>query len=354
MSKILKKRSRKSGLAPGSLVHLGKSSNEKIVISLFDYSATHATEKTNLSIQECLPFLNSSSTTWIDIQGIHDIHTIEKIGHYFGLHPLLLEDIVNSGQRSKLDNYKDNVFIVMRLLKYNSIKNEVEDEQVSLILGKSYVLSFMEGHQTIFKLVAERLRNKNSLITQRGADYLCYALIDCLVDHYFVILEKVDDKLEELEEELISYPSAKSLHKIQHTKREITLLRKSIWPLREVINHFRRLELPFIHESTKLYMQDVYDHTIQAIDTIESFRDISSGLLDIYLSNISLKMNEIMKVLTVVSTIFVPLTFIASLYGMNFYEVPELKWQYGYHFIVGLMGVTLIFMLYYFRRKDWI
>ncbi len=353
MSKILKKRSKKAGLPPGTLIHIGNFSEQQISISILDYDANHVTEKAEATLEDCLIYLDTPSTTWINIRGINDIAMIEAIGRHFGLHPLLLEDIVNSGQRSKLDNYKDTIYIVARLLKYDKLKEEVEDEQVSLVLGKNYVISFVESRSEIFKAVADRIKKRNNKITTRGSDYLCYALIDCIVDNYFYILEQVDDKLEILEDALIHKSEPIILKNIQKTKREIALLRKSVWPMREVINQFKRLDTPLIKEPTKLYMQDVYDHTIQAIDTIESFRDISSGLLDIYLSNINLRMNEIMKVLTVVATIFVPLTFITSFYGMNF-NMPEYNWWLGYPLAIGLMIIALLGMLYFFRLKKWV
>ena len=354
MTRILKKRSRKFGLPPGSMIHIGNHTSEKVKISIIDYDAEHVEEKNEATLKECLIFLETPSVTWINVSGIYDVKMIETIGRHFGLHPLLLEDIVNSGQRSKLDDYKDNLYIVMRLLNYNTERGELEDQQVSIILGKNYLISFTEEANNIFEPVRERLMNKNSRITRQGADYLCYALIDSIVDNYFVNLEQFDEKLDLLEKSLIKKPDPMLLQQIQHTKREIAVMRKSVWPVREVVNRFRRMETPLIQDSTKLYMQDVYDHTIQAIDTIESFRDISSGLLDIYLSNISFRLNEIMKVLTIVATIFAPATFLASLYGMNFKHMPELDTQWGYPILLGVMASISIGMLYYFYRKKWL
>lgn len=354
MSKVLKKRIKKIGLPPGTLVHTGDKGIGTLKISLIDYDANQIVEKKNATLKECLVYLDSPSVTWINICGIDDSVAIETIGRHFGLHPLLLEDIMSSGQQSKLDNYRDTLYIVVRQLTYNEKKQEAEDEQVSLILGKNYIISFLESHNNIFAPIRERLRNPKGRLRQRGPDYLCYTLIDCLVDNYFLILEKIDNKLEVLEEELFNRPTPQTLQKMHHSKREIVLLRKAVWPMREVISSFRRMESPLIQDATKLYIQDVYDHTIQAIDTIESFRDITSGMLDIYLSNLSQRMNEIMKVLTIVATIFVPLTFIASLYGMNFKHIPELEWVWGYYFTLVMMLVIFFSMLFYFRRKKWI
>ena len=353
-SKLIKSRVKKVGLAPGELIPTNEKKPSKIALTLFDYDANKLVELQQASIQECLAYMATPGVTWINICGIDDTQTIEMVGRYFGLHPLLLEDITSRGQRSKLDDYKDTIYIVVKMLTYNNEKQETEDEQVSLVLGKNFVISFLESQNNIFAPVYERLRPSNSRIRQRDADFLCYTLIDCLVDNYFLTLEKVDQKLENLEEEVVKSPSPKTLQKIQHTRRELTLLRKSVWPMREVISNFRRIETPLIQESTKLYIHDVYDHTIQAIDTIESFRDIASGMLDIYQSNMTQRMNEIMKVLTVVSTLFVPLTFIASIYGMNFDHMPELHWEYGYYEVLGLMAALTVFMLYFFKRKGWL
>ncbi len=326
----------------------------QVQITVVDYNDTTIKEKVGATVQECQSYLKSPLNTWIHICGIHDKETIELIGNQFGLHPLLLEDIMTAGQRSKLDDYKDTLFFVTQTLTYNEENQHAEDEQVSIVLGKNFLISFVESNRDFFNPVRERLRNPQSRVRQRGTDYLCYALIDCIVDSYFLILEKVDAKIENLESELIKTPEPKTLQKIQHSKREITLLRKSVWPMREVISNFRRIESPLITDGTKLYLHDVYDHTIQAIDTIESFRDLTSGMLDIYLSNISQRMNEIMKVLTIVATIFVPLTFIASLYGMNFENIPEIHTHWGYYVVLGVMATIALCMLMFFRRKKWI
>lgn len=357
MSKLLKSRAKKVGLPPGSLVPMEDQQSEKLAITLFDYDANSFVEKNNASIQECLTCLKTPGITWINICGVNDIQTLELIGRHFGLHPLLLEDIMSTGQRSKLDDYKDTIYLVIKQLVYNNEKQMAEDEQVSFVLGDRYLITFLESENSknnVFAPIYDRLRSEKSRLRQRGADYLCYALIDCLVDNYFLILEKVDGKLESLEEELVKSPTPLTLQQIQHSKREITLLRKSVWPMRDVISNFRRIESPLVQDATKFYLHDIYDHTIQAIDTIESFRDITSGMLDIYLSNISQRMNEIMKVLTVVATIFVPLTFIASLYGMNFDNIPELHMTYGYYYVLAVMGIISLMMLGYFRRKGWI
>jgi magnesium transporter len=328
--------------------------NSKTRIEIMDYDAEHLIVNQNASLEECIALKELPSLTWIHVHGVHNSNTIQLLGSHFGLHPLIVEDVMSVGQRPKLDDYKDNIYLIVRTLKYDKDGGEIEDEQVSVILGENYVISFVETDVDIFEPVRNRLRNKKSRIRSQGVDYLAYALIDLIVDHYFEILEQVDQDLEDLEEQLIHKPRADILVKIQNTKRKITYLRKSVWPMREVISHFRRIETPLIQDSTKLYIQDVYDHTIQTIDTIESFRDIVSGMFDIYLSNINLRMNEIMKVLTIVSTIFVPLTFVASLYGMNFDYIPGLHSRWGYFTLLGFMILVAIGMLLFFRKKKWI
>lgn len=354
MSDILKKQSKKAGMPPGSLVHISQIVQDKIKISVMDFNAEHLIERNELTIEEALKFVNNPSTiTWLNIRGINDVHVLESLGKHFQFHSLILEDVMNASQRSKLDDYKSYIFIVVRMLHYSD-KKGVQDEQVSIVLGKNYVISFLEDSVDVFGPVRSRIRNDNKRIRSLGADYLCYALIDTIVDQYFVILEAVDKEMEVLEESLIQKPESHTMRKIQHLKREIILLRKSVWPMREVINHFRRIDSPLVSENTQVYMNDVYDHTIQAIDTIESFRDVASGMLEVYLSGISQHMNEIMKVLTIVATIFVPLTFIASIYGMNFDYMPELHWKWGYPVTLFTMLCVAGLMLYNFYRRKWI
>lgn len=354
MSKMLKNRAKKFGMPPGSLVHAGETRVENVNLSVYDFQCDQLVEKENATVEECLTYIDGPSVTWINIQGIRDPKMMEALGKHFGLHPLVQEDILHVGQRSKLDDYKNTLFLVMRIFFYNAAEHTVEDEQVSLILGSNYVLSFVEGRRDIFDVIRDRARSPHSRMRSSGADYLFYALIDCIVDHHYVVLEKIENLVDTIDDEVFNHPNPKTMHKIQKLKRQITTLRKGVWPLREVISQLRRTDSDLIAESTKVFLHDVYDHTIQAIETIENFRDIVSGMLEVYLSNISNRMNEIMKVLTVVSTTFVPLTFIASIYGMNFEFMPELHAPYGYFYVLGLMLVVFSFMLHYFRRKKWI
>jgi len=354
MSRFIKKRSKKVGLPPGTLVHIGEKKTDKVRITIIDYDEANFEEKEIKTVEECFPFKNKPTVTWINIDGIHDIKIIEKIGKHFDLHPLILEDIVNTGQRPKIEDFGDYIFVVLKMLYYNEKEDEIQAEQVSLILGSNFVISFQEREGDVFNPIRERIRSGKGRIRKMGADYLAYALIDTIVDSYFIILEKLGEKIESIEEELVTNPTPETLQAIHHLKREMIFLRKSVWPLREVVNRLERGESTLIHESTGIYLRDVYDHTIQVIDAIETSRDMLSGMLDIYLSSVSNRMNQIMKVLTIIATIFMPLTFIAGIYGMNFEFMPELAWPWGYPLVLLVMVVIGISMLIYFRRKKWL
>jgi len=348
------KRSRKAGLPPGTLVHIGEKKVEKAKISLIDYDETQFQERQVKTIEECFPFKDTSTVTWINIDGIHEVDIIAKLGTHFGLHPLLLEDILNTEQRPKMEDYGDYIFVVLKMLYRGEGRNEIEAEQFSLILGSNFVISFQESEGDIFDPVRDRIRKNKGRIRKAGADYLTYALLDAIVDNYFIILENIGENIEDTEQRLAANPTPETLQLIHALKKEMIFLRKSIWPLREVVSGLERCESSLIDESTGAYLRDVYDHTIQVIDTVESFRDMVSGMLDIYLSSISNKMNEVMKVLTIFASIFIPLTFIAGVYGMNFAFMPELTWRWGYPAILVVMTLAGISMLVYFRRKRWL
>ncbi len=335
-------------------MHIGDQKVEAVRITVIDYNEGHFEEKQVDSIQACLSFKTTPTVTWINIDGIHDIKTIEQIGEAFELHPLILEDILSTGQRPKSEDYEKNVFIVLRMLNYNAENSAIETEQVSLVLGPNFVLSFQERIGDVFDSVRDRIRNNKGRIRKTGPDYLTYALMDAMVDSYFMVLEKLGDDIEALEDELVGEPSQKTMQKIHFLKREMISLRRSIWPVRELISGLQRNDSDLITESTSLFIRDVYDHTIQIMDTIESFRDMVSGMLDIYLSSLSNRMNAVMKVLTIIATLFIPLTFVAGIYGMNFEHMPELKWRYGYAAVWSVMIVVALVMLVYFRKKKWL
>jgi magnesium transporter len=354
MAKLSKKRSEKTGLPPGTLVHIGEKKAEKVNISLIDYDETQFQQKESVTVEEAIPFKEKPTVTWLNVTGLHEVKIVEEIGKAFNIHPLLLEDIVHTGQRPKLEDLEDYLFFVLKMLTYDEEKNTLVAEQVSLILGPHFVISFQETDSDVFKPVKERIKNAKGRIRKLGSDYLAYALIDAIVDNYFVILEHFGEKIEVLQEEVLSQPGPDTLQIIQATKRDMIFLRKSVWPLREAISVLYRGESPLITGSVLPYLRDVYDHTIQVIDNIETFRDMISGTLDVYLSSVSNKMNEVMKVLTIIATIFIPITFIAGVFGMNFKYMPELEWRWAYP-IVWLVMLTIgVAMLIGFRRRKWL
>jgi len=354
LKKLVWKREKKIGLPPGTPVFIGEKKAEEVKITILDYDETQFQEKEVKDIQECFPFKETSTVTWINIDGIHDVEIIEKIGKNFDLHPLILEDIVNTHQRPKLEEYGNYSYIVLKMLSYNGETNETQAEQVSMILGENYVISFQEREGDIFESIRERIRNGKGRIRKMGPDYLAYSLLDTVIDHYFIILEKDGEKIEVLEDKVVTDPRPETLQEIHKLKRDMIFLRRSVWPLRELINGMERGESPLIHKSTRIYLRDVYDHTIQVIDTVETYRDMLSGMHDTYLSSISNRMNEVMKVLTIIATIFIPLTFIAGIYGMNFEFMPELKWHWAYFTVWGVILIIVVFMVIFFRRKKWL
>ncbi|MCL4477343.1 MAG: magnesium/cobalt transporter CorA [Nitrospirae bacterium] len=354
MTKLMKKRSRKSGLPPGTLVHIGEKKTEEIKITVMDYDETSCREEQFTSIEACFVFKDKPSVTWINVEGLHNIENIQKLGDCYGFHPLVLEDILNTDQRPKIEDFDAYLYIVLKML-HNGKSPQTVTEQISLILGPNYVISFQEGIEgDVFNSIRERIRTGKGRIRTQGADYLAYSLIDAIVDNYFVVIEKMGERIEDLEDELIKSPVAETLQEIHDLKREMIFLRKAVWPLREVISSLGRGESPLIKDPTRIYLRDVYDHTIQVIDAIETSRDMLSGMLDIYLSSMSHKMNEVVKFLTIIGTIFIPLTFLAGVYGMNFEHMPELKWRWGYFVLWAVMSGMAVFMLLYFKKKKWL
>jgi magnesium transporter len=354
--KLLKKRPKKKiGVAPGALVHIGEPSQEQITINLIDYDGEqlHEEQLAMDDVQTCCQVKASPTVSWINVNGVHEIGHIDTLGRCFGLHPLVLEDILNTDHRPKFEDYEDCLFLVLKMLRYDR-EGGIQTEQVSLVLGPNYVLSFQEKVGDVFDGVRDRLRTGKGRIRKQGPDYLAYALMDAIVDGYFTILESIGDEIEEIEQELIIDPSPQTLNRIHHFRREMILLRKSVWPLREVISGLQRDESELIGETTAVFLRDVYDHTIQVVDTVETFRDIIAGMLDLYLSSISNRMNEVMKLLTIIATIFIPLTFIAGVYGMNFEYMPELRWRWSYFVLWGLMLGLAGGMFFFFRRKKWL
>ncbi len=354
LTRFTRHTSRKTGLAPGTATYIGEEKHAPVEISIMDYDDASLKEKVVTSAEECFAFKDDPRVTWINVDGVHQVDLIESLGAHFDLHPLVVEDIVHTDQRPKLEDYEGTLFILLRMLRYDEARREIDEEQISLLVGPSWVISFQERKGDVFDPLRERIRSNKGRIRKLGADYLAYALIDAIVDHYFVVLEKLGDRVDALGEVLVTHPDSRSLGEIHHLKRELLFLRRSTWPLREVISALQRGESSLFQERTLIYLRDVYDHTIQVIDTMETLRDMTSGMLDLYLSSVSNRMNEVMKVLTIIATIFIPLTFIAGVYGMNFQHMPELHWRWGYFGALGVMGAVALGMLVYFRRKRWL
>jgi magnesium transporter len=353
MRKSHHKRSKKAGLRPGSLVHIGETYTDKSKISLINYDESTFSEKEINSSSDLRTEKDKQGIIWINIDGLQDTKLVEDIGSIFGLHPLVMEDILNTDQRPKMEDYCDYIYIVLRNFT-DQTNDNLQSEQISIILGKNFVLSFREKPGNLFEPIRLRLSNNKGRIRKSGADYLVHAIIDNIVDNYFLVLEKLEEKIEFLEDDLVTQTTPLTLRTIHDLKRELIYLRKSLWPLREAINSLERADSTLISGSTNIYFKDIYDHVIAIIDSVETFRDMLSGMLDIYLSSVSYRLNEVMKVLTIIATIFMPLTFLAGVYGMNFKYMPELEWRWSYFFCLGVMLLVTLFMVFYFKKKKWI
>ncbi len=354
MAPFIKKYKDKVGLPPGTLIHVGRESSEQSKITIFNYDEKQFEEQTVNTVEDCLPYIDKPGKTWINIAGVHQTEIIESVGNHFSIHPLVLADIVNTRQRPKIEDFENYLFVVLKMIYSGENGHNIKSEQVSLIIGSNYVISFQEQEGDVFNPIRNRVRGGGVRWRKMGTDYLAYALIDAIVDNYFVVIESIGEKVEEIEEKLLSNPNEETMQAIHSLKRNLILLRKSVWPLREVTSVLERAESKLIHKSTRIYLRDVYDHIIQVIDSIETSRDILSGMLDVYLSSVSNRMNIVMKVLTIIATIFIPLTFIAGIYGMNFENMPELGWRFGYPAVLLLMTVIAAVMLLFFRRKRWL
>lgn len=354
MPRLTKDYQRKVGKPPGTLVHLGGKTSETIAIDLMDYTLDDFEERTIERIEEAFPYRDKDSITWINIDGVHDTELIKKVGNEFNIHPLTLEDIVSTKQRPKMEDHGHYIYTVVKMIYLDEDQDHIKIEQISLIMGDNYLISFQEEKGDVFDPIRKRIKAGKNLLRRSKSDFLAYSLIDIIVDNYFVILERLGERIDEIEAEVIEEPEEETLEDIQDLKRNLIFMRKSVWFLRETISRYERSESELLDASLNIYFRDVYDHTVQVVESVETFRDMLSGVLDIYLSSVSNKMNEVMKVLTIIATIFIPLTFVAGIYGMNFKNMPELTWQYGYLGVWILMVVLTIFMIRYFRKKDWL
>lgn len=339
--------------APGTVTYVGRKEEVETTLEVIDYNAQHFERYTSKTPEDAFKFEAEDRTTWINIDGLSNTSEIEKVGKYYELHPLIIEDIVNTNQRPKIDEYGDYFFIVAKMLHYRE-DGRLENEHISIVLGKNYVLTFQEADGDVFDGVRERLASAKGRIRSRGADYLVFALLDAIVDNYFVVVEEMSDRIEAMEERLFNTrPNDDITLEIQELKRTMLRIRRAVNPLREVVSRLEKVDHDLVQEQTINYIRDLYDHMIQVSENIEIYREMTWGLMDMYMTTISNKMNEVMKVLTIMASIFIPLTFLAGIYGMNFEYMPELHFKYSYPILLALMLLLLLGMLYYFKRKRW-
>lgn len=345
----------KTGLAPGTLIHIGERKVDQARIALIDYTPDSLKASSLGTASEAAAFRDSPSVTWINITGLHDTALLEEIRRGFEIHPLMMEDIANTDQRPKLDLAEHQLFIVAKLLRVKkSPELDMEIEQISFVVGPHYLLTFQENETDPFEPVRERIRQNKGRLRKSGPDYLAYALLDVIVDNYFVVLESLADEIDALEEQVLDRADANITQRIHRLKRTLLLMRKATWPLREMITSLLREESSLVKPETEVFLRDLYDHTIHILDAIEAHRDMLSGLLEVHFSNINNRMSEVMKVLTIIATIFIPLTFVAGIYGMNFEHMPELAWRWSYPVVLLMMAGVGAGMLVYFRVKKWL
>lgn len=339
--------------SPGTVKYVGKIREAPVKIQVMEYHDNHFEEKEIKTIADILPLKSSPMVTWVNVTGVHDISVIESIGEAFGIHSLVMEDIANTTQRPKLEEYDGYLFAVIKMTYLDHKTSEIVIEQISLIIGHNYILSFQEKEEDVLNGLRQRIRVGKGRIRKMGSDYLLYAILDSIVDFYFTVLEQLGDRIEGLEETLLKNADQSLLNDIYRLKQDLIFLRKSIWPMREVISAMQHAEHKLITKQVGIFLRDAYDHTIQVIETVETFRDMASGMQDLYLSTISNKMNEVMKVLTIFAAIFIPLTFLAGVYGMNFQYMPELGWKWAYPVWWGVVVVLGVGLAIYFKRKKW-
>ncbi len=360
MKKGHRRLSRKLGLKPGSVVYVGAERTEPVHIDVIDYSESEYTQKSYLTVDEAAKYMDSPSISWINVNGIHNAELVESLGNKFRIHSLALEDAVNTGQRPKIEDSEEYIFIVLKMLSGFTESGDIKSEQVSVIFGKQWVITFQETGEDVFEPIRKRIYRTEPRVRFMSSDYLAYALVDAVVDHYFVLLEHMGEKIDSLDDNVSDNPKPGDLESIRKLKRQLIFMRKAVWPLREVIGGLERNESALVKDSTAPYIRDLYEHVIQVIDTVETFRDMVSGLLDLYHTGISNRMNEIMKVLTIFASVFIPLGFLAGVYGMNFdtsvspFNLPELGYRYGY--IMFWCAVVLIGggLFWFFRSRKWL
>jgi magnesium transporter len=351
---VTKEKTKKAGWPPATVVFSGAQKDRTVHLSVLEYDANTFHERTLGTVEEAVAYRDTPSISWINVDGIHDPALIEQLGQHFGIHPLVLEDIVTRGQRAKLEDYDDYLYIVLKMLYFDQGTLNLRGEQVSLVVGKNFVISFLEDPGDLFDLVRDRIRTRKGRLCRMQADFLAYTLLDVVIDHYFIVLDTFGELTEALEEEIIKGPTNQTATRLNMLRRELVFARKAMWPVREVMSGFSRVESGLIDPETRPFLRDAYDHAVQVIDVLESLHDVLGGTMDLLLSFQSNRMNEVMKFLTIIGTIFIPLTFIVGIYGMNFDVMPELRWPYGYPLILLVMAAIGLGMVAYFRHKQWI
>ena len=349
----LNRKLQSSGLPPGTPVFLGKKRDAQVEITVINYDASTLEEKHIADPDELLSYKKQSTVTWINISGVHDVKLVEKVCNLFAIHPLVQEDVTNTMRRPKAEEYDGYLFFLLRMIQYDDGQG-VQGEQVSLIMGQDWVLSFQERPGDVFEPIRERIRTSSGRIRKLGADYLFFALLDAVVDHCFMVVETMGDHVESIEDAVLEHATPEILQSLHQHKRDVIFLRKAVWPMREALSNLEKVESSLISKNTRVFLRNLYDHAIQLIDTIETLRDVLTGLFDIYLSTVSNRMNEVMKVLTIIATIFIPITFVAGVYGMNFEAMPELKWKFAYPATLALMATMTLGMIGYFKKKGWL
>jgi magnesium transporter len=352
MVRLFKKSGVKPGRAPGTLIHIGEKKTDVSKIQIVDFDKEQLSEKEIKNVEECFPFFEKSTITWVNIIGLHDVKIIEKIGMHLGIHPLVLEDIVNTYQHPKVEDYDEFIFLALKTFEFDDSKNEVKMEHLSIVCRSNLVLSFMEVDSVVFEPVLVRIREGRKTLRQSKSDYLMYALLDAIVDNYFLVLEKIGEKIEELEKNLIQAPRSRNLRTLHKLQDDMLVIQKSVFPLRRFIPTLEHLKSPLISTSSAIFFRDVSDHLIQIADTIEATNNKLSALNSLHLSVVSQKTNEVMKLLALIATIFIPVTFLAGVYGMNFQFMPELASPIAYPIVLSVMVGIGIFMIAYFKKRN--
>jgi magnesium transporter len=355
MSAQTKKRSKKTGLAPGTLMHIGRLKPGSTKIDLVEYNADLLEKRQLETLAECMVLKPSPVVTWINVDGLSQVEVLQQFGSCYGIHPLVLEDILATDQRPKAQDFGEYLYVVLKMIALNDKTGELNSEQVSIVIGENYLISFQEGLEgDVFEPVRLHLDNAKARMRLGGPDFLLHAILDVIVDNYFLVLEKLAERIEDIEDALIDNPTTAVVHEIYRLKRQMLFLHKAVWPLREMVSGLQRSDSQLIRPDSLIYLKDLYDHTVQVLDTLETLRDMLTGMLDIYLSSVSNRLNEVMKVLTIIATIFMPLSFVVGLYGMNFRYMPELQWRFGYPAVLLLLTAIAGGMLFYIRKKRWL